>query len=187
MNNTSLVWITVCRPVRRGWVLLQNLQVRFPSIIIEWLGLEGTLKPTRFQPPAMGWLPPIRSGCQIRAPSNLALSTSRDGASTASLGSSVSAFLFLFCEGNHQDSIKNRIWHLLRKQSVIQPIVSSSAPDRGQPTAALWEGDSAWSLRPLLIARRHSQNQPSSWLGHSEVGLLQLHTKSLLIHGIPTL
>jgi len=48
--------------------------------IIEWLGLEGTSKIIQFQPPAMGsianhqiWL--------LRAPSNLALSASRDGAS----------------------------------------------------------------------------------------------------------
>ena len=44
--------------------------------ITEWLGLEGTLKVTQFQCPT-------GSGC----PSNLALNSSRDGASTGSLGS----------------------------------------------------------------------------------------------------
>ena len=47
--------------------------------------VEGTLKITQSQLAVMGWLPPH----QIRlpkAPSNLALSTSRDAASTASLG-----------------------------------------------------------------------------------------------------
>ncbi len=28
--------------------------------ILEWFGLEGTLKPTQFQPPPMGRLPPNR-------------------------------------------------------------------------------------------------------------------------------
>lgn len=30
--------------------------------IIEWLYLEGTLKLTQFQPPAVDWLPPASSG-----------------------------------------------------------------------------------------------------------------------------
>ena len=50
------------------------------------LWLEGTLKPTQPQPPAMG-----RAATQQlrlpRAPSSLALNASRDGAPTASLGS----------------------------------------------------------------------------------------------------
>jgi len=52
---------------------------------IGWLGLEGTLKPTQFQPPGVG----RGTSHQLRLPkasSNLALSTSRDGKSTASLG-----------------------------------------------------------------------------------------------------
>ena len=28
------------------------------KLIIEWIGLEGTLKITELQPPAMGWFPP---------------------------------------------------------------------------------------------------------------------------------
>jgi len=51
----------------------------------EWLRLERALKMINFQPHAMG-----RSATQQlrlpRFPSNLALSTSRNGASTASLG-----------------------------------------------------------------------------------------------------
>ena len=49
---------------------------------MEWLGLEGTLKTIQFQPPAMGRI----ATHQIRlprAPSSLALSTSKDGAPTA--------------------------------------------------------------------------------------------------------
>ena len=53
--------------------------------IIEWLRLEGTIKIIRFQPPAMGrdisHQPRV-----LRAPSNLALHTAREGAATASLG-----------------------------------------------------------------------------------------------------
>jgi len=53
--------------------------------IIEWFGLEGTFKGHLVQPPAVSrdifnW---IRL---LRAPSNLALNVSRDGASTTSLG-----------------------------------------------------------------------------------------------------
>lgn len=44
--------------------------------IIEQLELEATSMPTQSQSRAVGWLPPIESG-----PCNLALSTSRDGAS----------------------------------------------------------------------------------------------------------
>ena len=47
--------------------------------IIEWLRLEGTLKITQFQPPAMGRAAPHQLRLP-RAPSNLALSASRDGA-----------------------------------------------------------------------------------------------------------
>ena len=59
--------------------------------IIEWLGLEGTSRITKFQ------LPCNRQGCQLldqvmdqiwtRAPSSLALNTSSSRASTAALGS----------------------------------------------------------------------------------------------------
>lgn len=31
--------------------------------IIEGVGLERTLQPTQLQPPAVGWLPPTKSGC----------------------------------------------------------------------------------------------------------------------------
>jgi len=47
--------------------------------IIKWLELEGTLRIIKFQPPAAG----RAASHQLtlpRAPSNLALSTSRDGA-----------------------------------------------------------------------------------------------------------
>lgn len=37
--------------------------VSFHRIIIEWLRLEGTSKPTELQPRAMGWLPPTHSDC----------------------------------------------------------------------------------------------------------------------------
>jgi len=48
---------------------------------MEWLGLEGTLKPTQVQLPAMSWLPPDQ-----------AAQGSRAGASTAflALGASTS-------------------------------------------------------------------------------------------------
>jgi len=54
--------------------------------ITEWLELEGTLKLIQFQPPAVGRAGP-RQLRLPRAPSNLALNSSRGGASTASLGS----------------------------------------------------------------------------------------------------
>ena len=47
--------------------------------ITEWFGLEGILKPTQFQPPAMGRAATHQLRLP-RAPSNLALSASRDGA-----------------------------------------------------------------------------------------------------------
>jgi len=49
-----------------------------------WVGRD--LKPAQFQPPAMGRAAPHQLGLP-RAPSSLALSASRGGASTASLGS----------------------------------------------------------------------------------------------------
>ena len=52
---------------------------------IEWFGLEGTLKIIWFQPPAMG-RDTFHQPRLLRAPSNLALSTAREGAATASLG-----------------------------------------------------------------------------------------------------
>ena len=61
-----------------------------PSIayqrIIECFGLEGTLRIIWFHPPAISRdiFPQPRV---LRAPSNLALSTAREGPSTASLGS----------------------------------------------------------------------------------------------------
>jgi len=46
--------------------------------IIEWFGLEGTLKPIQFWPlPCAGCPPPAKAA---QGPSNLALSTFRDGA-----------------------------------------------------------------------------------------------------------
>ena len=50
--------------------------------IIRWLRLERTLKTIQFQRPDMGRV----ATCKLRASSSLALNTSRDGASTASLG-----------------------------------------------------------------------------------------------------
>jgi len=44
--------------------------------ITERFGLEGTLQPTHFQPPALGWLPSTRSGCPGPHPTK----ASRDGA-----------------------------------------------------------------------------------------------------------
>ena len=65
-------------------LMLHNVIVQFHRTT-ECLGLEGTLKITQFQPPAMGRdiTHQIRSA---KAPSSLALSTSRDGAATASVG-----------------------------------------------------------------------------------------------------
>jgi len=60
--------------------------------ITEWLGLEGALKPTQFQPPAVGRAAPQQLRLP-RAPSNLALSASKDVAPTASLGSCATASL----------------------------------------------------------------------------------------------
>ena len=57
---------------------------------IEWLLLERTLNPTQLEPPAMSWLPPTSSGCPGLPPT---MSTSRDGASTASLSSCARASL----------------------------------------------------------------------------------------------
>jgi len=54
--------------------------------IMEWFGLEGTLKLLWFQPPAMS-RDVSHQPRVLRAPSNLALSTAREGAATASLGS----------------------------------------------------------------------------------------------------
>ena len=54
--------------------------------ITDWFRLEGTLKPIQFHPPAMG-RDTSHQPRLPKAPSSLALSTSRDGASTASLGS----------------------------------------------------------------------------------------------------
>jgi len=54
----------------------------------EWFGLEGNTKPTQFQPPAVGWLLPTRSG----SPGPLALSPSKDGAPTTYLVTDFIAF-----------------------------------------------------------------------------------------------
>ena len=55
-------------------------------LLIEWFGLEGTLKITQLQPPAVGR--DISQKPRLpKAPASLALSTARDGASTASLSS----------------------------------------------------------------------------------------------------
>jgi len=55
--------------------------------------VEETLKPTLFQPPAASRIATQQLRL-LRAPSNLALSGSRDGASIASLGSQFSASPF---------------------------------------------------------------------------------------------
>lgn len=54
--------------------------------MVEWFGLEGTLKTIQFQPPycEQGYLPQTRL---FKAPSSLALNTSRDEVSTASWSS----------------------------------------------------------------------------------------------------
>ena len=54
--------------------------------------MEGIYEITQPQPPAAGKAAPYQLRLP-RAPSNLALSASRDGASTASLGSCASASL----------------------------------------------------------------------------------------------
>ena len=57
---------------------------------IEWLGLEGTPRIIKFQPLChrQGYQPPGLLLDQVaQGPSNLVLNTSRDGASTTSLGS----------------------------------------------------------------------------------------------------
>jgi len=61
-----------------------------PILITEWFRLEGTMKIIQFQPPTTG-RDTFHQLRLPRAPSNLAFITSRDGASTASLGSSASA------------------------------------------------------------------------------------------------
>ena len=64
----------------------ERLQIELSSVFIEWLRLEGTLKPIQFQPPAVGraaTLQPRLPG----APSSLAWNTSRDGPATAFLSS----------------------------------------------------------------------------------------------------
>ncbi|KAK4818643.1 hypothetical protein QYF61_016614 [Mycteria americana] len=62
--------------------------------IIAWFGLEGTFTGHLVQPPAMGRdiFHQIRL---LRAPSNLALNVSRDGASTTSLGDLLQGFTTL--------------------------------------------------------------------------------------------
>ena len=52
---------------------------------IEWFGLQGTSKVIQFQPPTMA-RDTFHQTRLLRAPSNLALNTSREGAGTASLG-----------------------------------------------------------------------------------------------------
>ena len=56
------------------------------SRITGWLGLKGTLKPSQLQRPVMGRVATHQTRLP-RAPSNLALNTSEDGAPTAFLGS----------------------------------------------------------------------------------------------------
>jgi len=53
--------------------------------ITEQFGLEGTLKIIWFQPPAVG-RDIFHQTRLLRAPSNLAFNTAREGAATASLG-----------------------------------------------------------------------------------------------------
>ena len=59
------------------------LQIRVT--VIEWLGLEGTFKVTQLQPPSIG-RDISHQTALLTAPSSLALNTSREGASTTSLG-----------------------------------------------------------------------------------------------------
>ena len=90
----NILFLT-CVEVKLVWLIITG-QINCMSIlvchrVIEWLGLKETLKPTQPQPPAVG------SATQQlrlpRAPSNPALSASRDGAPTASLSSCASASL----------------------------------------------------------------------------------------------
>jgi len=60
--------------------------------IIEWFRLEGTLKIIELQAPCHRLLGTHQISL-LRAPSNLALNISRDGAFTISLGSSARASL----------------------------------------------------------------------------------------------
>ena len=53
--------------------------------IIGWFGLEGTFKITQFQPPAIGRDTSLQPRL-LTAPSSLACSAPREGASTANLG-----------------------------------------------------------------------------------------------------
>jgi len=53
---------------------------------MDWFGLEGTLQTISFQPLTMG-TDPFHQTRVLQAPSNLALSTAREGAATVSLGS----------------------------------------------------------------------------------------------------
>jgi len=61
---------------------------------IKWFGLEGTLKITWFQPPAMG-RDTFHQTRLLRAPSNPALNTAREGAATASVGNLFQCFTTL--------------------------------------------------------------------------------------------
>jgi len=66
--------------------------------ITEWFVLEGTLWIILFQPRAMG-TDPFHQPRLLKAPSNLALDTAREGAATASLGN--------LCQGLTTLRVKN--------------------------------------------------------------------------------
>ena len=68
-----------------GYVILFAESSCWPCVIVEWLKLEGILKPTHSRTPAVSWL--LHQLRLPSVPSRLALSTSRDGASAAFLGS----------------------------------------------------------------------------------------------------
>ena len=70
--------------------------------IIEWFGLEVI----QFQPPTMGRAATHQTGLP-RAPSNVALNSSRDGAPTASLGSSFQCLTTLWVKNFFLTSNQN--------------------------------------------------------------------------------
>ena len=83
----------ICRTLRLKFLLtLCSCLCTLNHRTIEWLGLEGTLKTIQFQSLAVSRTATHQLRLP-RAPSNLALTTSRDGAHTASLGSCASTSL----------------------------------------------------------------------------------------------
>ncbi|PKU29536.1 zinc finger ccch domain-containing protein 11a [Limosa lapponica baueri] len=127
--------------------------------ITEWFGLEGTLKIIQFQPPALGRDTSHHTRV-VKAPSNLALNPSRDGAATASLGnlgqglttltaknlyprshlnlpsSSLKPFFLIFPHPPDQESLPSFPWWLgfdfgtKQQQISVQPTCRSMGKDK---------------------------------------------------------